>query len=249
MVFLSRRVGAGLGSTAMLLWALGGSVGWPGLARAESVLSAGPQNVLQLSSSGSVEVTQDWLTLTLGLTREGSDAAVVQAQLRTALDAGLVEARKSVQAGQVELRTGAFNLFPRYNRDGKINGWQGTAELVLEGRDVPRLTATAARITSLNVTQVQFSLSREQRARVEGEAQAQAVERFKARATELSRQFGFSSYVLREVNVSSSDAGSQPRPRMMAMEAKAAAPMAADLPVEAGRSTVNVNVSGSVQMR
>ncbi|WP_409241994.1 SIMPL domain-containing protein [Curvibacter microcysteis] len=237
-------------SIAALVWALAWGVSASNRVHAEPVSWAQPQNVLQLSSSGSVEVVQDWLSLTLSATRDGADPALVQSQLRTALDVALLEARKAVQAGQVETRTGAFTLYPRYNRDGKISGWQGSAELVLEGRDIPRLTATAGRIQSLNVTQVQFSLSREQRARVEGEAQALAVEKFKARASELSRQFGFSNYVLREVNVSASDSGSMPRPRMMAMEAKvASAPMSADLPVEAGRSTVSVNVSGSVQMR
>ena len=39
-----------------------------------------------------------------------------------------------------------------------------------------------------------------------------------------------------------------PRPRMMAMEAKAVT-ADAPVPVEAGRSTVVVTVSGSVQLR
>ena len=44
------------------------------------------------------------------------------------------------------------------------------------------------------------------------------------------------------------DQGFVPRPRTMAMEAKAAqADMA--VPVEAGKSTVMVTVSGSVQLR
>ena len=94
-----------------------------------------PQNVLQLSASGQVEVQQDLLSLSLTTTREGSDANAVQSQLKTALDAALAEARKAAQPGQMDVRTGNFSLYPRHGRDGKISGWNGTAELVLEGRD------------------------------------------------------------------------------------------------------------------
>ena len=43
--------------------------------------------MVQLSASGTVEVQQDFLTLSMNTTREGPDASQVQAQLRTALDA------------------------------------------------------------------------------------------------------------------------------------------------------------------
>jgi uncharacterized protein YggE len=75
-----------------------------------------------------------------------------------------------------------------------------------------------------------------------------AIERFKAKASEIARGFGFTGYTLREITVTANDQGYVPRPRMMAMEAKSSA-VDAPLPVEAGRSTVQVTVSGSVQMR
>lgn len=204
------------------------------------------QNVAQLSASGFVEVQQDLLSITMSTSRDGSDAATVQSQLKAALDAALLEAKKSAQPGLMDVRTGNFSLYPRYNKDGKISGWQGRTELVLEGKDFPRITATAGKIQTLTLGNVGFALSREQRARVEGEAQAQAIESFKAKAAEVSRSFGFSSYTLREVSINANDQGPI-RPRMMAMEAKAAD--SSPIPVEAGKSTVMVNISGSVQMR
>lgn len=207
-----------------------------------------PQNVLQLSASGTVEVAQDLLSLSLATTREGTDAGAVQAQLKSALDAALSEARKTAEAGQMDVRTGAFSVYPRYSTPGKITGWRGSAELVLEGRDFARITQAAARVTSMTINSVGFGLSREQRAKVESDAQRIAIDGFKAKAQELARGFGFSAYTLREVNVSSNDFGPVPRMRMTA----AAAPMsseAAPLPVEAGKASVTVMVSGSVQLR
>lgn len=217
---------------------------------AQNSPSAAPQNVVQLSATGTVEVEQDLLVLTLGTSKEAADAATVQSQLKQALDAALAEAKRQAQPGQLDVRTGPFGLYPRYNKDGKITGWQGRAELVLEGRDFARITGAAGKIQTMAISQIAFGLSREARAKVEGEAQTQAIEQFKARATELARGFGFSGYTLREVAVNSNEMVPGPRPRMMAMEAKAASfSDAAPVPVEAGKAQVVVNVSGSVQMR
>ena len=207
-----------------------------------------PRNVVQLAASGTVEVQQDLLTLTLSSTRDGTDPAVIQTQLKQALDAALVQAKPSVQAGAMDLRTGQFSLQPRYNRDGKITGWSGTTELVLEGRDFARIGAAAAKIQTLVIANASFGLSRELRTKVEAEAQQIAIDRFKAKANDIARGFGFTGYGLREVSVNSNDQGFVPRPRMVAMEMKA---MSADSPVpmEAGKSAVVVSVSGSVQLK
>jgi predicted secreted protein len=207
-----------------------------------------PQNVLQLSASGTVEVQQDLLTLVLSAAREGADPNHVQSQLKAALDPALAEARKAALPGQLDVRTGNFALYPRYGQDGKMVGWQGSTELVLEGRDFARITQTAAKIQTMTLAGVSFGLSREQRAKVESQAQSVAIERFKVKAGELAKGFGFSGYSLREVAVNANDQGFVPRPRMLALQGK---PAQADMPVpvEAGKSSVTVTVSGSVQLR
>lgn len=221
-----------------------------GAVLAQTSAPAPVQNVLQLSATGTVEVQQDLLVLTLATTKEASDAAAVQTQLKQALDSALAEAKRSAQPEQMDVRTGTFGLFPRYGKDGKITGWQGRAELVLQGRDFARITSTAGKIQTMQIGQVAFDLSREARAKVEGEAQTQAIEQFKVRAADLAKGFGFTGYTLREVAVNSNEMIPGPRPRMMAMEAKASS-MSADsaVPVEAGKAQVVVNVSGSVQLR
>ena len=206
------------------------------------------QNVVQLTANGSIEVQQDLLAISMSTTREATDANAVQIQLKTALDAALTEAKKTALAGQLDVRTGNFSLYPRYGKDGKINGWQGNTELVLEGHDFARISAAAGKIQTLTINNVSFSLSREQRAKAEGSAQSMAIERFKTKAGEIAKGFGFSAYTLREVSVNAADQGYVPRPRVMAMEMKAASADTA-VPVEAGKSTVVVTVNGSVQLK
>ena len=105
------------------------------------------------------------------------------------------------------------------------------------------------RIGSLTIARVSQGLSREAREKVEAEVSANAVARFRARAAELARQFGYAGYVVREVNVSADapPVGIMPMARGKVMMAQADAGEA--LPVEAGKGTVTATVSGSVQMK
>ena len=205
-----------------------------------------PQDVLNLSASGTVEVTQDLVTITLSTTKMGRDAAGVQSQLKSALDAALADARRSADPGQLEVRTGGFSIGPRYTNNGP-DGWQGTAELVLEGRDLARIAQVAGRIATMTVAGVHFGLSREARAKVESDAQKIAIDRFRAKAGQLAQGFGFSGYTLREVTVSSAE--NAPMPRMYAMAAAAPRADTQPVPLEAGKAAVTITVSGSVQLK
>lgn len=211
--------------------------------------AAQPMNVVQLSADGSVEVVQDLLIATLSATRDGKDAAVVQSQLQKVVEAAMAVTKRSAQPGLMDVRTGSFGIYPRYGKDNKIEGWQGRAEIVLQGRDFTRITQTAAQVQDMTLSGTGFDLSREAREKVEGEAQSKAIEQFKQRASTLSRSFGFSNYSLREISVSSSGTSHpMPHPRMLGMAAKAGAPEMDAVSVEAGKAQVVVNVSGSVQM-
>src|SRR6478672_4333414 len=105
-----------------------------------------PENVVQLSAASTVEVPQDLLSIQLQATREGSDPARVQADLKAVLDAALAQARRETQPGALDVRTGGFSVLPRYGRDRRITAWQGTAELVLEGTDVARVRTEERRV-------------------------------------------------------------------------------------------------------
>lgn len=217
----------------------------PVLAQAE----APRQNALNLSATASQEVTRDVLGVSFTTTKEGTDAAQVQSALKQALDAALAEARKIAKPGQVEVQTGNFALYPRYApKTGQINGWQGTAELQVEGKDTAAIAQLSGRIATMSIARVGYTLSREAREKVEGEVVAQAIARYKLRAADYARQFGFSGYQIGEVSVNTADSGPMPMaaPSMMRMKAAGMADEA--LPVEAGKATVSVSVNGVVVM-
>jgi len=218
------------------------------LASAAHAQTAPPlQNVMSLSATAAAEVTMDMLSITFSTTREGTDAGAVQSQLKQALDAALTEARRVAKPGQVDVRTGNFSLYPRYAPKGGINGWQGTVQLTVEGRDMPAISQLAGRITTLTIARVGQALSREAREKVESDTTAQAIARFRERAQQQSALFGFGGYQIREVQVGTQEPPiGMPAPAMRMRTA--AAPAEEALPVEPGKATLSSTVSGSVQM-
>ena len=201
-----------------------------------------------LTASASVEVPRDLLSIAFSTTREGSDAAAVQAQLKQALDGALAEARKAARPGQLDVQTGNFSIYPRTAPKGGISGWQGTAELVVEGRDLPAIAQLTGRIGTLTVARVAYGLSREVREKAETDVASQAIARYRAKAADYARQFGHAGYAIREVHVTSNEPPPMPRPYAMQGRAMAASVDEA-LPVEAGKAVVTVTVSGTIQLQ
>ena len=207
-----------------------------------------PQGVLSLTASASVEVAKDLLSITFSTTKEGADANAVQAQLKQALDAALAEAKKAARPGQVDVQTGTFSLFPRYAAKGGITGWQGTAEIIVDGRDMAAIGQLSGRITTMTVARVAYRLSREANQKVEGEVAAEAIARYRVKAGEYAKQFGYAGYSIREVNVTTTEPQQGPTP-MFRAQASAMSAQGDALSVEPGKALVNANVSGTVQMK
>lgn len=207
-----------------------------------------PSNVAQLSGEGSVDVQQDVLRITMSTTKQGADANTVQTQLKQALDAALLVAKPQAKAEAMDVQTGNFSMYPNRDRNGKITNWQGTADLVLSGKDLSRISAVAGKISTLTIADVGFDISKELRRKTEAEAQSLAIADFKSKADVIARNFGFSGYSLREVSVNadSTYGGTQ---RWAPMKASRAADEGAPLSVEPGKTTVRVTVNGSVQMK
>lgn len=235
---VARRGCASVAALALLAWSAGTAFA------AETPL----QNVVNLQADATTEVNKDVLSIVFTTTKEGSDANAVQAALKQALDAALAEAKAAAKPnGQLDVRTGNFSLYPRYAPKGGITGWQGSAELVVEGRDMAAISQLSGRLNTMTVGRVATQLSREQRKQVEGDVTAAAIANYQAKAAAYARQFGFAGYQIREVSVSSSEQGQGPMPAPM-MRAMKASQDEAPLPVEAGKTTVNVTVQGSIVM-
>jgi len=218
-------------------------------AQAVAPQPAGPaRGVVQLSASATQEIAQDTLAVTLGVTRDGSQATEVQTQLKQVLDAALAEARRSARPGQIDVRTGAFSMSPRYDTKGRINGWQGTAQLLLEGQDMAGIGQLAGKLSaSMNVQQVAYGLSRGAREAAESALMGQAIGRWQAKAQDVAKALGASGYAVGEISIQSGEPGFDQGVQPMLMRSVKAEAMAdAPPPVAPGKGLVSVSVSGSM---
>lgn len=219
-------------------------------AQSQSPAPEALRNVVHLSAQGQVEVEQDWLEIRLSVTQEGTQAALVQKQLQQTVDAALRTLRPLQQAQDFQLRSGSFGVYPRHNQDSKITGWQGRADLILEGKDFALISQAAAQVKGMTVADMGFTLSKEGAAQVQAQAMAEAVAQFKAKALVLAQQFGFTNFTLREVHVSGQDGVYMPRMRaaVASVPSMDQAAKAESMELQAGKAQVSVGISGSVQM-
>jgi predicted secreted protein len=220
------------------------------LAQAQQTVTVGkdPEGVISLNSSATVQVPNDWISVQFSLTREGTDAAAVQADLKAALGTALTQARLVQKGdGHVEVQGGGFSLQPRLNSKGLVNGWTGTTSMWVQGRDIGTIAELAGRVQTMTVASLDYSVSREAREKVEGDVTAQAIARFRAKAADYARAFGYATFTVRDANVNVD--GARPQPLGIDMRVKLASAVGNALPVEAGSGTVTANVNGSVQLK
>jgi predicted secreted protein len=239
-----------------LFWAMGcASI------QAQSIPSSPVQalklgTIAHLSASATTRVLQDWLMIRLSVQKEGAEAAMVQRQVNTTLAAALAQAQSEAKQndakpGAMELSTGQLNVSQRYNREGKTSGWLGTAELIVQGRDIDRITATAARLNGLTVSQVEWQISPELMSQSEAHVQSQAVAQWRTKANALTQQLGMSRYSIDDVTLSTQDNGQGIGPRVTSMVMRDPGPDArsAALSVQASQSQVTVVVSGQILLQ
>jgi len=229
---------------AISLCALPAALSLSSSAHAETLTHRQPAGVLSLNAQASAEVAQDVVDITLFYEQQAKDPASLTAELNQRADTALAQA-KSVAS--VTARTGSFSIYPSTDRDGRISAWRGRTEVVLESSDFAAASKLAGQLSSvMQVSNVAFSLSPTAQQDAEAKLTGQAIEAFRQRAAMSAKAFGYNNYTIREVNLGRS---SPPRPVMMSMRTPSADKMAeAPLPIEAGTTTVMVNVSGSVQM-
>ncbi|BAN22397.1 SIMPL domain-containing protein [Caballeronia insecticola] len=240
---INKKTAAALALLAMS----GAALSFSQTAAAQTVLTQPqPSGVLSLSAQASAQVAQDVVDITLFYEQEAADPSSLTNTLNQRAEAALREA-KGVEG--VTARSGSFTVYPSTDRDGKISAWRGRTEVVLESHDFAAASKLAGKMSSsMQVGSVAFSLSPEAQRAAEAKLVTQAIESFRKQAQTAAQAFGYGNFTIREVNVGRS--GIQPRPVMM-MQARAMsadAKMAAPIAMEAGTTTVTVDVSGSVQM-
>lgn len=205
-------------------------------------------DILNIESSVQAEVTPDLAVVTLSAFREGADAASLTEDVENAIARALSEAKgyPGLQAA-----TGGFNTSPRLDAKGQRTSWQVRADLILKSKDFVLLSRLVGKLTSgpnaLQISTNAFEVSSDLKQSEEGTLIERGITAFKTKAGAASKSLGYASFAIREITIG--EVSSSGGVRAMAFAARDTNSGAAALPLEAGRVSLQLRVSGSVQMR
>lgn len=197
-----------------------------------------------LQASASQQVLQDEIRVVFSYETKGGSAAQVNRALAQALE----QARASVKdLTDFKLSSGSFRTSPSYNKEGKTDGWQGRAELVLTSSDLTAAEAAAGFLaTKLAVSNMQFFLSASKRRQEEKKLLTEVAQAFRDRAQTAALAFGFERYKILSLDFGGSG-GSGPMLMRSAAPMSAAAADMIKFSFEPSLVQVTINVSGKVK--
>ena len=201
-------------------------------------------NTVELQAESQREVANDLLTATLYVEINDMDAAKLAAQLNTRANEALATAKdyKSVRT-----RSGGNQTFPVYDRNQRLTGWRGRAEIRIESRDFQAASALIGQLQAgMQLGGVNFGVSPEARKRAQDELITEAIAAFRARGDIVRTALGGRSYKIGRIAINAGGGFPQPRQVFAARGMSAEAVPAPQL--EGGVSQITVNVSGTIEV-
>ena len=195
-----------------------------------------------LSASAGIKVPQDSVRISLGAQAADAQREKVSVSIDKILDSVLKQAKAD---GRVKVYSGNYHVWPVHNEAGRITGWQGRADVLLEGSDLKAAAELAGQLSDrMSVNNVNFFVSSQAREKVEAALLDQAAQAFRSRAQAITQAFGFHHFEIKSLSLDGGGVEYAPMPRMMA----ASAPQKSAVPLEPGDENVTVSVRGEVYL-
>lgn len=204
-------------------------------------------NLVNIQAEASRQVSNDEMHAVLFIEKSNKQPAELSNQMTQLMNQAMAIAKKHPK---VKVETGSQTTYPVYDNDSsKLKEWRGRAEVRLESTDFKAASQLVSELQQFFQTEsINFTVSNEQRKKVENELMVEASKNFQQRAQLLSQAWNKSGYNLVTINLNTGN--SYPQPIMMRSAAKfAGAEMADAQNVAAGESTITVSANGSIQFK
>ncbi len=208
-------------------------------------------NHISISAEAEAEVENDTLVAELYIEHQAKTAAEAAEVVNTAIDRGVKQAQ-AVEG--VKVRTLEYNTTPVYSTarnssevyTPQIMEWRVSQAMRVESTDAEALSKLVTALQEdLAIRQIGYEVSKALREATESVLIDEAIRAFQQRAGQVSKGFGHDGYKLVKVNINTGGMRPPvPYARSMAMEAAAAAPVA----IEAGTSTLKININGTIEL-
>jgi predicted secreted protein len=189
------------------------------------------------------EVANDWLRASLAVTDEDADPAALANRVNQLMDWALGAARGEKR---VRVQSGGYNTHPVYESN-RIRRWRASQQVWIESADFDAATRLVGELQSrLQLQSIDFSVSPEQRRKVEDGLIEEALAAFKARAELVRTNLGASGYEIVQLGIDTPGGAPPPRP-MMHMAARAEADVAPPA-LEGGTTRVAVHIDATIEL-
>lgn len=201
-------------------------------------------NLVSLSAQASREVSNDTLLAVMAAEAEGPDAPALADTVNRAMRDALKVAKGY---GAVKSSTGTYQTLPVYDK-AKVVRWRVRQELRLESRDFAAASELVGKLQpALVVVRMNTFVSAEARRAAEQSLVAEAIAAFHERAGVAREANRAKGWRLKDMNIGTADHAGVPV-RALAAPAMLRSDSAPPV-VEAGTSTIQVTVNGTVQLQ
>ncbi len=211
------------------------------------VIAAGHEPVdhydrVQLSAAAQAQVDNDTVVATLYAQEEGSDTAQLAAIVNDRINAAIALVK---QHKAIKIRTSGYTTSPVHHKS-KITGWRVRQTLRLETQEMTLMSSVLGSLQqTLALQGLNFTVSPELKNATDDELIVQALKVFDQRANLVTGQLGRKNYRIVDINVSTT---ARPYQRPLYDSAVMAASKVAAPVLEAGEQTLQVTVSGQIEL-
>ncbi len=192
------------------------------------------------------EVANDEVRASLYKKAQAPDAKSLATQLNTAVNSALNIAKRYPS---VTVSTGQQSTYPRYDKNDKIIGWTGQANIDIKSTDFTATSQLIADLQSIMVMDgLNFGVSNAKKATIEQRLMTEASRAFQNQAKNLTRAWDARGYRVVNVNLNMGNQYPVPVFRNMAMKAEAADASVPSQNFESGNSTISVTANGTIEL-
>lgn len=192
------------------------------------------------------EVANDEVRASLYKKLQATDAKTLATNLNTSINKALAIAKRYPS---VTVSTGQQRTYPRYDKNQKIIGWTGQANIDLKSTD---FIATSQLIADLQETLVMenlnFGVSEVKKDALEQKLMTDASSAFQHQAKNLTRAWDARGYRVVSVNLNTGSNYPRPMYGAMNMRSEAADASVPSQSFESGNSTISVTANGTIEL-
>lgn len=200
---------------------------------------------LSFQTDVSEEIANDEVRASLYKKAQAADSKTLATTLNTSINKALAIAKRYPT---VTVSTGQQSTYPRYDKNDKIIGWTGQADIDLKSTD---FAATSQLIADLQETLVMnnlnFGVSDIKKDALEQKLMTDASRAFQQQAKNLTRAWDARGYRVVTVNLNTGN-NNYPRPMYSTMRAADAESSVPSQNFESGNSTITVTANGTIEL-